>query len=143
MPIRAIHCGRNKLTWKLLQSLQRPLRSYQPWGCYLRRSDPSSLRVRERRRSLRTAHRSAYVPWCRSCRRKQDLLPYCRDGGFYPFHRRKQRRSTSCRSHCTTSCKCLQRDAGISKLKDKSGPDRRGLCQMLRNVGFILLGEII
>ena len=36
----------NRITYSILQLLQRPLPSYQPWGCYLRRWDPSSLCIR-------------------------------------------------------------------------------------------------
>ena len=33
----------SKITWKLLQWLLLQQQSYQPWGCYLHRSSPSSL----------------------------------------------------------------------------------------------------
>ena len=54
------------LSVRTFQHLQLPVRkrllpqSYQPSGCFLRRSDPSSRHEPGRRRNQRTAHRNAY-----------------------------------------------------------------------------------
>ena len=47
---------------QLPRSKQLQKRSYQPSGCYLHRSGPSSLREPVRKRILRTVHQNAYVP---------------------------------------------------------------------------------
>ena len=77
---------------------QRRRQSCRPSGCCRRRSDPSSRREPGRRKNQRTEHRRAYGPWSRSGRRKRGLLPRCPGAGYGPCRRRKQRRSTSCRS---------------------------------------------
>ena len=77
---------------------QRRRQSYRPSGCCRRRSGPSSRREPGRRKNQRTEHRRAYGPWSRSGRRKRGLLPRCPGAGYGPCRRRKQRRSTSCRS---------------------------------------------
>ena len=101
-----------KITCLPLPQQQQQPRSYQPWGCYLRRSDPSFLREPERRRNLRTVRRSAYDPWCRSYRKRKDQRPCCRDAAYGLYHHRMQRRSSFYRFRCTTSCRYRQRDAG-------------------------------
>ena len=98
--------------YELLQSLRQQQRSYQPLGCYLHQSDPSSLREPVRKKNLRTVHQSAYVLMYQSYHKKRDLQPCYRDAVYVRYHRRMQLRSTSCPARCTPSCKYLQRDAG-------------------------------
>lgn len=50
---------------------RRQRRSCRPSGCCQRRGSPSSRRAPGQKSCPRTARRSAYDPWCRSCRKKQ------------------------------------------------------------------------
>ena len=95
-----------------LQQLQQQQQSYQPSGCFLRRSDPSSLREPVQKKNLQTERQNAYVPLYRSYRRKQDLLPCCPGEEYVLYHRQKQRRSISCQLRYAIFCRYLQLDAG-------------------------------
>ena len=103
---------------RTFQRLQLPVRlllqqlSYQPSGCYQRRSDPSFLREPVRKKILRTERQNAYVQVYLSYRRKQDLLPCCLDEVYVLYHHRMQRRSISFLFRCILSYKYLQPDAG-------------------------------
>ena len=57
-----------RITCLLLQQQPQPQRSYQPWGCYLRRWDPSSLRKVVLRRSFSYKYLGeGHIIWMRSC----------------------------------------------------------------------------
>src|SRR5699024_12848734 len=67
MPTPSLHDALPISQWLPLQQL-----SYQPSGCFLRRSVPSSLHGPVRRRIQRTVRQSAYVLKYLSYRRKPD-----------------------------------------------------------------------
>lgn len=83
-------------TYLLPQSPPQPKPSRQPLGCYPFRSVPSFQHEQEQMKNRRIERRSAFGPWCRSSRRKLGLSPYCQDGGFGRYRRRRPRRNTFC-----------------------------------------------
>src|SRR5574344_106041 len=90
--------------------LRRKLPYSPPSGCCLCQGNPSSPRAPAPTKRRQTAHRCAYVPWCRSYHKRLDLQPYCLGATYVPDRRPKLRGNTVYLPRYVLSCTYRRQD---------------------------------